>query len=178
MRRDGLSWFVCSACRGVLVCTASVTTHYRDDTTQKNGRSREFKAASLEAAEHDAMVYWSKISTAPISNISSVIVHYVRCEKRSTSPKKASAKKRPVVPLPMPLAKAPKLLMRTWTCRVKLTWQVGPRRGSVDETWSDIEATTEASAMGAALFRSQSRLMALSLAGTRPAWPSTDVKCT
>lgn len=90
-----------------------------------------------------------------------------------------SCRESKALPMPtLPPKQAAKPSTRTWTCRVKLTWQVGARRGSVDETWSDIEAPSEAAAMGAAIFRSQSRLMALTLNGTRPAWPKTDVKCS
>ncbi len=163
-------------------CTASVTTNYKDDTSRTNGRSREFKAESEADAIGQARAYWSKISTAPISNISSVIVHYVKCTKPEFSKKKAAQKNHYDTPYkappPIPPAKAPKPASRTWTCRVKLTWQVGPRKGFVDEVWSDIEAVSEADAIGQALRRSQGRLMALTLSGTRPAWPKTDVSCS
>ncbi len=83
-----------------------------------------------------------------------------------------------VPPPPIPKAQVAKPVSRTWTCRVKLRWHVGARYGDVDETWSDIEAPSESAAMGLAIFRSQSRLLALSLAGTKPAWSKTDAKCS
>jgi hypothetical protein len=159
-------------------CSASVTTNYSDDTTTKNGVSREFQASSEAQAISIATIYWSAIPKHPTNPISSKFVSGVKCAKPKFSKKKSErdGKTQPAPPLP-PITKA-KPSLRAWTCRVKLTWQVGARKGSVDETWDDIEATSEAQAMGLAIQRSQSRLKALSLAGTNPTWPSTDAKCS
>lgn len=155
-------------------CTASITINYNDDTSVTNGRSREFKADSQGAAEGIARAFWSKTSKV----ISSVIVHYIRCTKPAMSDKKAKTERKPFVPPPIPPAKAAKPMDRVWTCRVKLTWHVNARSGKVDETWSDIEAPSEAAAMSIAIQRSQGRLKALTLAGTNPTWGKTDATCT
>jgi hypothetical protein len=159
-------------------CSASVTTNYSDDATTKNGVSREFQASSEAQAISIATVYWSSIPKHPTNPISSKFVSGVKCAKPEFSKKKGERDGRtsPAPPLP-PVTKA-KPSLRAWTCRVKLTWQVGARKAHVDETWDDIEATSEAQAMGLAIQRSQSRLKALSLAGTNPAWPNTNAKCS
>jgi hypothetical protein len=143
-----------------------------------NGRSREFKAESQGDAEGQARAFWSKTSKL----ISSVVVHYVKCTKPEFSKKKVAQKNHYETPYrpppPIPPAKAPKPSARVWSCRVKLRWHVGPRHGDVDETWSNIEAPSEAAAMGLAIQRSQARLKALSLSGTNPTWSKTDATCT
>lgn len=97
----------------------------------------------------ERMIYWDKF----------------RCTARASTP-----------PVPKSqVAQKPK--SKTWACRVKLKWQVGDRTGVHEGTY-DIEAATEAAAMGRAIFEAQSHLKARTLAGTNPTWVKTDVKCS
>lgn len=161
-------------------CTAKVTTYRTDDTRTVQGKSWEFIARDLESAERIARNAWSKIDDP--TKISSIVVENLKCEKPAFSKKKATPKSGYPTPYtpppPIPTAKTAKPMNRTWTCRVKTRWHVGAKSGDVDETWSDIEAPSESAAMGIAIFRTQSRLKALSLAGTNPTWSRTDVKCS
>jgi len=160
-------------------CTSSSERTYSNGTMTTGGHRREVAGETKEEAEAAYRKEREASIAAQIASghIVSGNVRWVKCEPTKYSKKKASDSFVPVPPPPLPPAQAPKPSLRQWTCRVKLTWQIGSRRGSVDETWDDIEARSEGEAMGLAIARSQSRLKALSLAGTNPAWPSTDAKC-
>jgi len=160
-------------------CVGTLISEHKDGTVTRVGASREFEAASEPEAIEEARSYWYYVppKTHVISTLVKKYATNIRCEKQTFSRKKAKREAPYVPPPPIPPAQAVKPSTRTWVCRVKLTWQVGPRKGNVDETWDDIEAASEGEAMGKAIARSQARLKALSLAGTNPAWPATDAKC-
>jgi len=160
-------------------CVGTLISEYKDGSVTRVGANREFEAASEPEAIEEARSHWYYVppKTHVISTLIKKYATNIRCEKQAFSRKKAKREAPYVPPPPIPPAQAVKPATRTWVCRVKLTWQVGPRKGNVDETWDDIEAASEGEAMGKAIARSQARLKALSLAGTNPAWPATDAKC-
>lgn len=157
-------------------CTA--TRRWTVDGAKKHGQSSgRVRAADENAAMVAMLVKWHGQFSTPSEWTG------LKCWKPKFSAAKVRSEtgghNKPYTPAPAPPpATTAKPTTRTWTCRVKLRWHVSARYGDVDETWGDIEAPSEAAAMGLAIFRSQSRLKALSLSGTNPTWSRTDVKCT
>lgn len=159
-------------------CTGTLTVEYKDGRLTKSGVSKEIRAKTEAEAVQTSIRVWSDNPIYPINPVKVRTVTNVRCVKPTFSEKKLEKERKPSPSPPIPVAKAVKPEARLWTCRVKLTWQIGARKGSVDETWVYIEAASEAAAMGEAIRRSQERLKARELKGVHPAWPSTDAKCS
>lgn len=150
------------------LCTGSARVQLNSHTWESKPLRANVTATDEKSAKVAALK-WAR------DNMRVMWVEYVKVTCQKVDPAKPAQKP---APTPLPAPKTSKPTNRMWTCRVKTRWHVGARTGDIDETWSDIEAPSEAAAMGQAIFRTQSRAKALSLSGTNPTWSRTEVNCS
>jgi hypothetical protein len=98
------------------------------------------------------------------------------CQRHIGKPKPPP---RPATPLPASVV-PPKATARDWRCRVKLTWKLDNRSGTIDESLTIEDVATQSAAKGEALLRIQQRARALFSDPTRRrmTFPSVSVTCS